>query len=83
MIKTFENFNKHIDVDPYGEENWDEPEIFHVGDKVICIDDSGIANIKIKLDGIYEISDTLTAHIQLKGQTGFWMKRRFKLLKNE
>lgn len=24
MIKTFENFNKHIDIDPYGEEDWND-----------------------------------------------------------
>ena len=38
MIKKFEQYNE---LDPYGEEDWDEKEEFHVGDIVICINDLG------------------------------------------
>jgi len=36
MIKTFETFNE---LDPYGEENWEDDDIFEKGDIVICVND--------------------------------------------
>lgn len=34
MIKTFEQFSSHEDIDPYGEEQWDQPE-FTLGEHTI------------------------------------------------
>ena len=36
MIKKFEQFDNHFELDPYGEEDWDGDNEFKVGDKIIC-----------------------------------------------
>jgi len=35
MIKTFENFNE---LDPYGEENWDDDKLIIVGNLMVSVD---------------------------------------------
>ena len=58
MIKnysTYINENIHSDIDPFGEEEWDDETILKPGDKVICINDT--YNNQLKLGKEYEIKD--------------------------
>jgi len=72
MIIKFHLFEKHEDLDPYGEENWNEDE-FNIGDIVICknvrnmpdyCDDYPILNMKYKVISNPRCMASLTGHIQ-------------------
>lgn len=52
MIKNFENFNE---IDPYGEEDWDDDEVFNKGDIVICANDIGDENNYLKIGNEYKV----------------------------
>lgn len=55
MIKNFKKYNESIndDIDPYGEEDWNENE-FQIGDKLLCVQN---LNPYIKKDKIYVLVD--------------------------
>lgn len=76
----------HSDVDPYGEEDWNDESIFNIGDKVICIDDhpNGLHQPYQKYlenGKIYEIEDNITrgdsAVLKLCGVPKWWNVKRF------
>lgn len=72
-MKNLKNINdfineSHEDIDPYGEEDWNEYEYFKKGDKVICIDfeqrhlpDECFKFLKDKQDNIFEVLMTARA----------------------
>lgn len=82
MITKFKLFEGHEDVDPYGEENWDE---INIGDMVKCIRDNPTYPNKEKIlnkGKIYKIEDMMepfgTILFKLVGTPKWWNENRFK-----
>jgi len=76
MIKKFNLFEKHEDIDPYGEENWDWE--YNIGDTLKCIKDVYTINGKIilyKSNSNYQIIDRNDGlysgeYLKIKSETG-------------
>jgi len=80
MIKKFKLFESHEDIDPYGEEDWDNSGDYNIGDDVVCIDVN--RSWEITLGKIYKVVDF--DHwgdpkiICDNGKESYYVKDRFK-----
>jgi hypothetical protein len=77
MIKTFEQYNE---IDPYGEEDWNEndEERISKGDIVICIDDNDPYNGYLQKGQNYKVKDIAFADssIKLEGGPDWWYQTK-------
>lgn len=87
LIKRYSSYikenNNHSKDDPYNEEDWDDLDVFNVGDIVICInnDNNGgnpWASETLKLNNEYEVEKLVSNLLKLKGENKYlWGKDRF------
>ena len=85
MIKTFEQFHE---LDPYGEEDWNDENSINVGDFVKCVKTDCYTTGNPKgtpfiYDAIYKVIDVNEGFIEVEGVGGAWMIERFKKIKND
>jgi hypothetical protein len=86
MIIKFKIFENNIDIDPYGEEDWNDENEIKEGDIVLCIQSKEatgnlpLVKHEIKKGINYEVIDVghNEIFITVKGVSGWWNKRLFK-----
>lgn len=89
MIKKYSLFkeNNHSKDDPYDEEDWDDRDVFDVGDTVICINNDDIPKLitQLEINKKYKIEKFVGNLLKLKDidDKYLWSKKRFLRVTNE